>query len=166
MMSDLDKIIVHDTRDIPGKHKNVDDWLTANGYTIVRSKLFVGDVTFLQNQSVCIDLKQDVLELAMDVYQQHTRFRNELIRAQENGIQLIVLIEEELPHGNLAEWVSPVYKANTGKHKRGEAISKINPVNLRKALLTMQEKYDAKFRFCSKDKTGEYIIKYLKGEKK
>lgn len=166
-MDEINKVIVHDTRDVPGKHTNVDNYLIEHGYTIVRSKLFVGDVTFLHDQHICVDLKKDTLELAMDVYQQHTRFRNECIRAQENGIQLIVLIEEELPGGNLENWKSPVYKGNGNGHKRGDPMSKVNPVNLRKVLYTMQERYHPlKFRFCPREKAGEYVLDYLEGRRK
>lgn len=159
-------IFVHDTRDKPGKHKNVDDYLTANGHSIVRSKLYVGDVTLLHNQSVCIDLKQSVMELIMDVYQQHKRFRNELIRAQEAGIQLYVLVEEELPNGRLDEWVAPTWQTFGKGHHVGDPMSKADPKRLRKALITMQERYGVKFRFCSPKNTGAEILRLLTEEKK
>ena len=154
-------IFVHDTRDKPGKHQNVDGYLTENGHTIVRSKLYVGDITLLHDQSVCIDLKQNVMELIMDVYQQHERFRNELIRAQEAGIQLYVLTEEELPGGRLDQWVSPKWQTFNQYHHAGDPMSKADPKRLRKALITMQEKYGVKFRFCAKEKTGAEIVRLL-----
>lgn len=154
-------VFVHDTRDKPGKHQNVDGYLTDKGHTIVRSKLYVGDITLLHDQSVCIDLKQNVMELIMDVYQQHERFRNELIRAQEAGITLYVLTEEELPGGRLDNWVSPVWQTFNQHHHVGQPMSKADPKRLRKALITMQERYGVRFRFCSKENTGAEIIRLL-----
>ena len=154
-------VFVHDTRDKPGKHQNVDGYLTDQGHTIVRSKLYVGDITLLHDQSVCIDLKQNVMELIMDVYQQHERFRNELIRAQEAGITLYVLTEEELPGGRLDNWVSPVWQTFNQHHHVGQPMSKADPKRLRKALITMQERYGVRFRFCSKENTGAEIIRLL-----
>ena len=154
-------VFVHDTRDKPGKHQNVDGYLTDQGHTIVRSKLYVGDITLLHDQSVCIDLKQNVMELIMDVYQQHERFRNELIRAQEAGITLYVLTEEELPGGRLDNWVSPVWQTFNQYHHVGQPMSKADPKRLRKALITMQERYGVRFRFCSKENTGAEIIRLL-----
>ena len=154
-------IFVHDTRDKPGKHKNVEAFLTEHGHSIVRSKLYVGDITLLHDQTVCIDLKQNVMELIMDVYQQHKRFRAELIRAQEAGIHLYVLIEEELPGGRLDNWVSPKWQTFNQHHHAGDPMSKADPKRLRKALITMQERYGVKFRFCSKENTGAEIIRLL-----
>ena len=161
----MDEIIVHDTRDKPGKHENVDRWLTEHGYKIIRSKLWVGDVTFLHDQRICVDLKQNVLELASNVFQEHERFRDECIRAKDSGIQLIVLTQEVLPYGRLDMWRSPLYEHTNKWHHRGQPISRIDPARLRKALYTMQEEYSTKFRFCHPDDTGQRLIEYLKGER-
>lgn len=154
-------IFVHDTRDKPGKHQNVDGYLTDHGHSIVRSKLYVGDITLLHDQSVCIDLKQNVMELTMDVYQQHKRFRDELIRAQEAGILLYVLVEEELPEGRLDNWVSPKWQTFGRNHHAGDPMSKADPKRLRKALITMQERYGVKFRFCAKENAGAEVVRLL-----
>ena len=42
---------------------------------------------------------------------------------------------------------------------------KFNPETLRKALITMQDKYGVKFRFCDGRSTGKRLIEYLKGER-
>ena len=57
------------------------------------SKLYIGDYMSLDNPRVIVDRKQNLSELCGNVCQQHERFRNELIRAQENGIKLIILCE-------------------------------------------------------------------------
>lgn len=159
-------IIVQDSREQTSKHDHVLKYFENNGIKVVRSKLFVGDYTLLNNQSVCIDTKKDVLELFNNLTEDHVRFRNECIRAQENGIQLIVLIEEKLPRGGLAEWKSPVWKYTSDKHKKGEPKTRANPVTMRKVMMTMQKKYGVIFTFCDKSESGKKIVDILKlGEK-
>lgn len=53
----------------------------------------MGDYILANDGSVAVDTKQDVRELAMDVYQEHERFRRECERAQDAGIKLVVLVE-------------------------------------------------------------------------
>lgn len=158
-------IIQQDSREKSGKKGHILKYFEDNGIKVVRSKLFVGDYTLLNNQSVCIDTKKDVLELFMDLTKDHVRFRNECIRARDNGIQLIVLIEEKLPPGGLAEWKSPVWKYTSDKHKKGELKTHANPATMRKAMLTMQNKYGVVFGFCDKKDTGKIIVKILGGVK-
>lgn len=154
-------IIVQDSREQTNKHNHVLKYFAENGIKVVRSKLFVGDYTRLDNQTTCIDTKKNVVELFMDLTKDHVRFRNECIRAQEYGIKLVILIEEKLPNNDLAKWKSPVYKSNGNGHKRGEPITRANPVVMLKALKTMQAKYGVSFIFCDKADTGKVILKLL-----
>ena len=148
-----------DSRQQIGKHKNIHAYFQQQGIKIVRTKLLVGDymLTGQGTGGISVDTKYGVPELAMDVFQSHERFRNELVRAQECGIQLIVLTEENLPEGRLDKWVSPLGRDGKPKHK-------FDPVILRKALITMQERYGCKFRFCDGRSTGKTLLAYLKGE--
>lgn len=139
--SGIKLIIQQDTREKDGKKNHILSYFEKQGIKVVRNKMFVGDYTLLNNQSVCVDTKKDVLELFFDLTKDHIRFRNECIRAKENDIQLVVLIEEVLPDGKLVNWKSPVWKSTTMSHKKGEPVSKANPVAMRKAMITMQEKY-------------------------
>ena len=150
-------IFVHDTRDKIGKHNNVDNYLESNGHKIVRSKLFVGDITLLNNQSVCIDLKKDLLEVCGNVAQQHERFCRELRKAQDNGIKLIILIEQKGIRSidDVREWVNPRLK------KSPLAIS---GERLHKILCCLERKYGCEFRFCDKSETGRVVVEILGGE--
>lgn len=159
-------VLYEDSRQQIGKHNNVHEYCEKNGIKIVRQALNVGDYQIAGKGDIAVDTKYSVLELANCIYKDHIRFRNELLRAKEQNIQLIILTEEELPGGLLSNWVSPVYKGNTRLHKRGEPMSKINPVNLRKAMYTMIDKYGVKFYFCPKDRAGEYVLDYLEGRRK
>lgn len=148
-----------DTRNQIGKHKNIHWYCEQQGIKVVRTKLLVGDymLTGPGTGGISVDTKYGVPELAMDIFQSHERFRKELIRAQECGIQLIILTEEVLPGGRLDNWKSPLGKDGKPKHK-------FDPVILRKAMITMQERYQCKFRFCDVRSTGKTLLAYLKGE--
>ena len=151
--------LVEDTRNQIGKHKNIHWYCEQQGIKIVRSKLLVGDYMLTGDGTggISVDSKSGVPELASDVFQQHERFRRELIRAQECGIKLIILTEETLPGGRLDNWKSPL-------DRNGQPKYKFDPVILRKAMITMQEKYGCIFRFCDGRSTGRVLLAYLKGE--
>lgn len=159
-------ILIEDTRNQVGKHKAVNEYLESQGHKVVRSKMLVGDYMIANDGSVAIDTKMSVMELIMDVYQQHKRFKAECVLAQEAGIQLYVLVEEELPNGRLDEWVAPKWQTFGRNHHAGDPMSKADPKRLRKALITMQERYGVKFRFCSPKNTGAEILRLLTEEKK
>ena len=148
-------IFQHDTRDKPGKHGNVEDFLLANGHKVVRSKLYVGDITLLDRQSTCIDLKQDLTEVCGNLCQQHERFRAELLRAQEAGIRLIILVE----HGHGIRSMEDVerWKNPRARHSPGATTG----AQLAKIMRTMAERYGIEWRFCDKKETGREIIRAL-----
>lgn len=130
--------------------------------------MLVGDYQIASRGDIVIDTKKDVVELAMDVFRDHRRFRAECALAQESGIQLIVLVEEELPrdidgHPRLDLWKSPRFKTSTAHHRRGDPVTRADPARLRKALITMTQKYGVQFRFCAKRHTGQLIMQYLTG---
>lgn len=155
-----------DTRNQIGKHKNIHAYCEQQGIKIIRSKLLVGDYMLLGSSIpvvngspliVSCDTKMDVGELASCCFQSHDRFRRELERAKECGIQLVILTEESLPGGRLDNWKSPIGKDGKPRYR-------FDPVILRKAMITMQEKYGCKFRFCDGRSTGKVLMAYLKGE--
>ena len=154
-------VLLEDTRNKPGQHKNIEAYCRQQGIEIVRTKLLVGDymLTGAGNGGISVDTKQNVVEIAGNIFQSHERFRVECETARKCDIQLIVLIEEVLPGGRLDLWKSPLGRDGKPKHK-------FDPAILRKAMLTMQERYGVKFRFCDGRSTGRELIEYLKGEKK
>jgi ERCC4-type nuclease len=151
-------VLYEDSRQQPGKHKNIHAYCEQAGIKIIRQALNVGDYQIANKGDIVVDTKYGVAEIAMDVFQDHERFRKECERAKECGIQLIVLIEEVLPGGRLDNWRSPIGKDGLPRHK-------FDPAILRKAMITMQEKYGVRFRFCDGRSTGKVLIEYLKGER-
>jgi len=151
-------VLLEDTRNQPGKHKNIEAYCTQNGIEIIRTKLLVGDYMLAGKGDISVDTKMGVPEIASNVFQEHERFRAECETAQRCGIQLIVLIEEVLPGGRLDWWRSPMGRDGLPKYK-------FDPARLRRAMITMQDKYNVAFRFCDGRSTGRQLIEYLKGER-
>ena len=148
-------LILEDTRQQARKHETKHKWFAENGIKVERCRLYVGDYTLPTNQSICIDTKRDLQELAQDVCQQHERFRAELVRAQEAGIHLIVLCEHGGGIKSLEDvyfWVNP---------RRQHSPGAISGQRLFKILNTMQEKYGVRFEFCDKRQTGRRIVEIL-----
>ena len=144
-------IFLHDTRDKVGKHQNVDDYLIGRGHKIIRSKLYVGDITLLINQSVCIDLKRNISELCMDVCQDHKRFRDELQRAYDADIKLIILVENYDKITDLSElpnWVNP---------RADKSPLAPNGERLFKICRAMSGSYGANFLFCHPSNAGMHV---------
>lgn len=152
-------VLFEDVRNKPGKHRNIHIYCEKQGIKIVRQCLNVGDYMIANKGDIVVDTKYGVPELAMDVFQSHERFRRELERAKDCGIQLIILTEEKLPGGRLDNWKSPL-------GRDGKPLHKFDPAILRKAMITMQERYGVKFRFCDGRSTGKVLMAYLKGELK
>ena len=136
------------------------------------SKLYVGDYMSLDNPRLVIDRKKDLLELCGNVTQQHERFRDELIRAKEHGIKIIVLCEHGEDIQELTDvlfWTNPRRKEMVWKMVDGhpQKVQKYPHATtgeqLYKSLCTIAERYGVEFRFCTKNKTGEEIVRILKG---
>ena len=90
----MSAVLLEDTRNPEGKHRNVHEWARAKGVTIIRTKLLVGDYTLPTDQSRCVDTKYGMQEVYSNLVQQHDRFRAECELAQKAGILLTVLVEE------------------------------------------------------------------------
>ena len=151
-------VLYEDTRQQAGKHRNIHAYCEKHGIEIIRQALNVGDYQIAGKGDISVDTKMGVPELASNCFQEHDRFRDECMRAQRCGIQLIVLIEEQLPGGRLDQWRSPIGWDGLPMHR-------FNPETLRKVMLTMQEEYGVKFRFCHPASTGKQMIEYLEGRR-
>lgn len=134
------------------------------------SKLMVGDYMNYDNPRLIVDRKQNLTELCSNVCTDHERFRKELIKAKENDIQLIFLIE----HGKDIERLEDViWWENPRRWKRiqdpetkqwSEIETKaMQGETLYKILKTQERKYGCKFLFCEKKDTGKEIVRILSG---
>lgn len=151
-------VLLEDTRNQTGKHKNIHDYCKRNGIEIVRSKMLVGDYTLPTDQSICIDTKMNMNEICNNVVQDHARFVRELELARSCGIHLVVLIEHSRDIKTLEDvrhWVNPRSKVSP-MAVSGERLFKI--------LYAIQKRYDCEFLFCDKSQTGKRIIEILGGK--
>lgn len=161
-----------DTREKPEAIKKIIQEFEHQGIKYFRSKMYVGDYQNLDNPRLVIDRKKDLQELYGNVCQQHERFTNELNRAIEQGIKVVILCE----HGEGIEsledvffWQNPrkhkaKWKTVNGKKVRYVDSSRaVDGQQLYKILCTIRDKYNTEFVFCKKEETGRKIIKLLGG---
>lgn len=164
--------LIEDTRNQIGKHRNIELYCKRHDITLIRKKLEIGDYMLsLDGETpfgnISIDTKQDMLEISKDIMSNdHRRFKAECQRAKEWGIQLIILIEETVPFGQVDLWDVPIWRTSNRYHRYGDPMTLVNPAALKKAMLTMSVKYGVKFRYCNKRETPRKVIRYLKGELK
>lgn len=166
-------VIQIDSREHKWEMARVQRQLESLGVKTIVSKLYVGDYQSLDNGRLVIDRKKDLQELCGNVCQQHERFRAELLRAQEAGIQIIILCEHGSDINNLQDvyfWQNPrkhevKWKTVNGrKVKTVESSKAVDGEQLYKSLITMRDKYGVRFEFCTKDITGQRIKELLDGE--
>lgn len=167
--------LLEDTRNQVNKHTLKNKYFESVGIKVVRSKLPVGDYSLMQNMSVVIDSKKDIQELVGNVCgKQHERFRNELMLAHENGIKLIILVENRGGYldknctiynptiydlGSLHNWKNPRAFITRGGRQVYPTATKGSV--LQKACMTMHLKYGVEFEFCRPDQSGERILELL-----
>ena len=168
-------VFIHDTRDKPGKHDNIEQYLVQNGHSIVRSKLYCGDVSLLNNQSVCIDLKKDLQEVYSNVIQDHVRFKAEILRATAAGIRLIILVEQEgvkslsdvqnWKNPRVAQWhkIHNAHKAGKMLNRKISTAPPASSLKLAMSMSSMANRYGVEWQFCDKSETGKRIVEILGG---
>lgn len=163
-------VIQIDSREHKWEMARVQRQLESLGVKTIVSKLYVGDYQSLDNGRLVIDRKKDLQELCGNVCQQHERFRAELLRAQEAGIQIIILCEHGSDITSLQDvyfWQNPrkhevKWKTINGRRiKTVESSKAVDGEQLYKSLITMRDKYGVRFEFCTKDITGQRIKELL-----
>ena len=143
-----------DTREHKWERARIEMQIVKEGVKTITSKLYVGDYQSLDRPRLAIDRKKSLLELCSNVTQGHERFRKELLRAEDAGIRLVILCEEDGIEtledvyfwDNPRRFDSP--KATTGKQ-------------LYRSLCTIRDRYGVQIEFCEKSETGKKIIEIL-----
>lgn len=173
-------VIQIDSREKARAIKKIEAEFDRRGIKHPISKLIVGDYMNYDNPRMIVDRKQNLTEVCGNMTQQHTRFRNELIRAQELGIQLVILVEHSSKIKSVDDvesWVNPRRQQYCRKHGipvSGDVAANIaefehhggtrQPTTgsqLAKMMRTMSERYGVHWEFCSKQDTGKRIIEIL-----
>lgn len=158
-----------DSREHISEWNRISKQFDALGVKYFRSKLYVGDYMSMDNPRLVIDRKQNLIELCSNVTTEHERFRREMLRAMENDIKIIFLVE----HGDGIEsledviwWNNPrrtVRKVVDGKWTNVETKATTGQT-LYNILTTIQSRYGVEFRFCRKEDTGAEIVRLLEND--
>lgn len=165
-------VIQVDTREKKNAIQKILQEFDRQGIEYFMEKLDVADYKNLDNPTVVVDRKQNLNEVANNVCQDHERFRRELIRGQEAGEKVVILIEHNKKGDqNKVESIADViWWDNPRRHKRKlndegywveEETNAIEGEKLAKIMATMQKKYGCEWRFCDKEDTGAEIIRIL-----
>lgn len=164
------KIIQCDSRQKKKHHDRKEKYFEEQGYKLVHSKMLVGDYCIPSNGSVVVDTKADLTELYGNLIQQHDRFHNECVLAQEAGIKLYILIENKdgiKSVDDVRKWNNPqmfkYYKARRLAKTNGEKEPKppASNVQLIKIMHSMNRDYGVDFRFCKPEEAGAEVIRIL-----
>ena len=194
-------IIFEDMGQKEDKHIVKNQWFYENGIEVVRAPLPVGDyiiandkamdvlerkkkrgnkpkkMDFLGTYSVAVDTKENIGEIINNICgKAHGRFRDECILAQNNGIQLYILVENEdgvTCIDDLYRWQNPrlyrynkiKYMHNLGKWQHIKLPQKppTKGETLAKAMVTMEKEYGARFIFCHPKEAGAKVVELLEG---
>ena len=184
-------ILLEDSRQQEHKHDTKIKFFKEHGIEVRRTKLYCGDYTLPTNQSICVDTKFCIEELVSDICgKQHERFRSELLRAQESGVKLIILVENKSCYikgtqdifnptirtlSDLHKWKNPrlfilkdsneiigTWRNGKPRYKKIQAFPQSTKgETLMKACFTMQEKYGVEFLFCTPEESGSKILELL-----
>lgn len=147
-------VIIEDTRQQTGKHDIKHNWFVTHGISLVRCKLPWGDYAIAPK--ITIDTKRDMDEIAGNICgREHKRFINECKAARDAGCKLIILVENELG-------ISDVSQVHLWENPRSiYSVDCIQGARLQKAMITIQERYDVTFLFCSPEESAQKITELL-----
>jgi len=148
--------LLEDTRQQAQKHALKHAYFSAHDIKVIRSKLPIGDYALLNDLSTVIDTKKDIQEIIGNVTKDHARFVRECDLAEENGIKLIILIEDEKVTciEDLYKWYNWRLRSSP-KATTGQTLAKI--------LHGVEIRHGVKFEFCRKSDSGRRIVELLGG---
>ena len=87
----MNDTVIIDSREKEKAIQKIKKYFDDNNIKYITSKLYCGDYQLLSNGKIVVDRKQNLAEIMQNVTQK--RFRDELTRAKNAGIHLIILIE-------------------------------------------------------------------------
>jgi hypothetical protein len=176
--------LICDTRQKKGKHTAKMAYFNSlENYMTLEQKLEVGDYMIMGGHT-SVDTKQHIQELAQDMWRDHKRFHNEIVKAQEMGIKLYILVETHhvINLDDLEKWCEPndeyckrggklknrvSYRVKTkdGKYKNVcNSPKRIYGKALAQQCRTMEERYGCEFLFCAPSYAGRKVIQLLENE--
>lgn len=148
-----------DTREKLPKKKTLLDYFKKHNIAVERIKLNVGDYCIKGKEDVVIDLKRNITELATNMFCDKERFEKECIRAKQNDILLIFLIEENFDKEKLLKW-------RAKEQIDGKRFLNVYGWQVYNEMKRYAQLFNVKFRFCHKLSTGRKVIELLDMESK
>lgn len=148
-----------DTREKLHKKKLLLDYFKKHNIEVERIKLNVGDYCIKGKEDVVIDLKRNITELATNFFCDKERFEKECIRAKQNNILLIFLIEENFDKEKLLKW-------RAKEQIDGKRFLNVYGWQVYNQMKRYAQLFNVKFRFCHKLATGRKVIELLEEETK
>ena len=142
-------MIICDTRE--KKNQHILDYFDSHGVDYTLKKLDTGDYMTSENDTITVDRKQNLAELAQNLLSHDdSRFWRELRRAHDAHMKMIILCElggqiKSIP--DVAKWRSK-YTNVTGKQLMNE-------------IYRVHISYGVEFLFCDKRSTARKIIELL-----
>ena len=125
---------------------------------------------------ISIDTKKGMLEVYSNIVSDHARFREECIRAQDDNIKLVILIEDEQIRSleEAKTWRNPMFEKYQQKwgliiraQKSGKMLNKqvpkppVESERLVGMMTAMTMKYGVEWAFCHPNDTGKTIAEIL-----
>jgi hypothetical protein len=149
-------LIIQDQREKRGHHNSIELYCKEHEIPLMRKRLEVGD--YMLGEIKCgkvvpigkrsIDTKAHLQELCGDLYRDKVAFNKKYKKCLDNGIELYVLVEQEITSLNdILSWSSP--------H------SKISGKMLYDMIDRVRKSYEVKFVFCRKENVAQTIINIL-----
>lgn len=144
-----------DTREKARAIRKIVDEFDRQGVRYISSKMYVGDYCDLERPLVIIDRKQNIAEIAQNATSGHDRFKRELIRLDEMGAKMYILIEQDKIDGKKIESIEDIMLWEP-------QYSQVMGMRIYRILDVWQHKHNIEYVFCSKRNTGKEIIRLLK----
>lgn len=152
-------VIKMDTREKINKKTQLLKYFDNHNIKVERIKLDVGDYSIKGYDGVSVDLKQDITEIATNMFCDKDRFERECIRAKNNNILLIFLIQEKCDKIKLLKW--------RAKEKiNGKRFLNVYGWQIYNEMKIYVKLFGVKFRFCHKLSTGKTLLDILINENK
>lgn len=125
------------------------------GSQCMKTALLVGDYSTIKLLNKFAIERKSLQDLYGSIVQGHVRFRNELIRAQVNGIQLVVVVE-----GTKKNFIKKKFPGGERRNMESATLEKI--VN------TIEQRYKVEVIWCTSRSAAKKTIynRLLKEEKK
>ena len=143
-----------DTREKARAIRKIVDEFDRQGVRYISSKMYVGDYCDLERPLVIIDRKQNIAEIAQNATGGHDRFKRELMRLDEMGAKMYILIEQDRIDGKPIESIEDIM---FWEPKYGQVMG----MRIYRILDAWQHKHNIEYVFCSKRNTGKEIIRLL-----